>query len=90
VTERQRRKGAQLLNNLTETTYSWQMEKALDRTLWRTAFGSPVASSQDTTDGLPNITSAAQTTQPLAVQFSAPLVTCHLSLTDPHIFTALF
>jgi hypothetical protein len=41
VAGKQRRRGKQLLDNLMETTEFWKLEEeALDRTLWRTRFGS--------------------------------------------------
>lgn len=84
MTGRQRRRGEQLLDDLAETTYSWKME-ALDRTLWRTAFGSLVALSQDTLRKEWLILRAQYKPRSSSLYSSLhPLVTT--PLIDPHIF----
>jgi hypothetical protein len=75
VAGKQRRRGKQLLDDLTERTEYWKLEEeALDRIMWRTGFGSDCSLvARQTTKGMTNITRAR----------SASVYSCHIVLSLP-------
>jgi len=77
VAGKQRRRGKQLLDDLTERTEYWKLEEeALDGTVWKTCFGNGCSLvARQTTKGMTNITRAVQTTKRRGVQLSKS--SCH-------------
>ena len=74
---KRRRRGKQLLDDLTERTQYWKLEEeALDRAVWRTRFGSGCSLvARQTTKGMTNITRAVQITKGRGLQLSTS--SCH-------------